>query len=82
MFRIGYNAVKGSLDEEKEGYSRLGFEHLVSGLGMEIISRLCEPGNTKAEVVSDSEMIDLYVLPTKFYFHSRHSFGERKDNWN
>ena len=51
-------------DEEKEGYSQLGFEHLVSDLGTEIISRLCEPVNTKAEVVFDSEIIDTYVLPT------------------
>ena len=52
------------LNEEKEGYLRLGFEHLVSDLGMEIISRLCEPVDSKAEVVFDSEMIDIYVLPT------------------
>jgi len=39
------------LNEEKEGYLRLGFEHLVSDLGMEIISRLCEPVDSKAEAL-------------------------------
>ena len=41
------------LNEEKEEDSKLGFEHLVSDLRLEIIARLCESVDTKAEVVFD-----------------------------
>ena len=45
------------LNEEKEEDSKLGFEHLVSDLRLEIIGRLCESVDTKAEVVFDSKTI-------------------------
>ena len=36
--------------EKEEEESKLGFEHLVSDLRLEIIARLCESVNAKSEV--------------------------------
>ena len=58
--------------------SKLGFELLFSDLRLEIIARLCESVDSKAQVVFDGKMIRKKCN----LIDSRHWSGEKRDNWN
>ena len=61
--------------------SKLSFELLFSDLRLEIIARLCESVDSKAQVVFDGKMIRYFWKKCNL-IDSRHWSGEKRDNWN
>ena len=57
-FQDGWEGQGGNGPYVEEEDIELGFEHLLSDLRQEIIARLCESADSKAQVVFDGDTCD------------------------